>query len=74
MAFNGNQAVLPALSNTRSLSLLTSWILPVMKTDVMAKDITAVSLNKLRQRPELQPTLYTTFTDDTQPQFDVDPS
>lgn len=68
MAFN--QAVLPGLSNTGSLSL---YIMDTTGHDtaVMAKDVQTV-LGKLRQRPELA-TIYTTFTDDTPAlQFDVD--
>lgn len=68
MAFN--QAVLPGLSNTGSLSL---YIMDTTghETDVMAKDVQTI-LGKLRQRPELA-TIYTTFTDDTPAlQFDVD--
>lgn len=67
MAFN--QAVLPGLSNTGSLSL---YIMDTTghETDVMAKDVQTI-LGKLRQRPELA--IYTTFTDDTPAlQFDVD--
>ena len=58
MAFN--QAVLPGLSNTGSLSL---YIMDTTGHDtaVMAKDVQGV-LAKIRQRPEVA-TIYTTFTD-----------
>ena len=68
MAFN--QAVLPGLSNTGSLSL---YIMDTTGHDtaVMAKDVQGV-LAKIRQRPEVA-TIYTTFTDNTPAlQFDVD--
>ena len=68
MAFN--QAVLPGLSNTGSLSL---YIMDNTGHDTaeMAKDVQTV-LAKIRQRPEIA-TIYTTFTDDTPAlQFDVD--
>lgn len=68
MAFN--QAVLPGLSDTGSLSL---YIMDTTGHDtaVMAKDVQGV-LAKIRQRPEVA-TIYTTFTDNTPAlQFDVD--
>ena len=68
MAFN--QAVLPGLSNTGSLSL---YIMDNTghDTDVMASDVQKV-LGQIRQRPEIA-TIYTTFTDQTPAlQFDVD--
>lgn len=68
MAFN--QAVLPGLSNTGSLSL---YIMDTTghDTDVMASDVQNV-LAKIRQRPEIA-TIYTTFTNQTPAlQFDVD--
>ena len=68
MAFN--QAVLPGLSNTGSLSL---YVMDTTghETAVMAKDVQGV-LAKIRQRPEIA-TIYTTFTDNTPAlQFDVD--
>lgn len=68
MAFN--QAVLPGLSNTGSLSL---YIMDTTghDTDVMASDVQKV-LGQIRQRPEIA-TIYTTFTNQTPAlQFDVD--
>ena len=68
MAFN--QAVLPGLSNTGSLSL---YIMDTTghDTDVMASDVQKV-LGLIRQRPEIA-TIYTTFTNQTPAlQFDVD--
>ncbi len=68
MAFN--EAVLPGLSNTGSLSL---YIMDNTghDTDVMASDVQKV-LGQIRQRPEIA-TIYTTFTDQTPAlQFDVD--
>ena len=68
MAFN--QAVLPGLSNTGSLSL---YIMDNTghDTDVMASDVQKV-LGQIRQRPEIA-TIYTTFTNQTPAlQFDVD--